>query len=73
MTSADLSAFGYQDKLKELRKHLRLAQIAIFGQSSQAITVLKGYDAAGRGGVIRHCHMPGILVELKSIRLVRRA
>lgn len=52
MTRADLSASGYHDKLWALRKRLRLAQIAIFGQSGQAITVLEGYDAASKGGVI---------------------
>ena len=53
MTSADLSASGYQATLRELRQRLRLAQIAIFRQNSQAIIVLEGYDAAGKGGVIR--------------------
>lgn len=53
MTSADLSAPGYQAPLRELRQRLRLAQIAIFRQSSQAIIITQGYDAAGKGGVIR--------------------
>ena len=53
MTSADFSASGYQATLRELRQRLRLAQIAIFRQNSQAIIVLEGYDAAGKGGVIR--------------------
>ena len=53
MTSADPSASGYQATLRELRQHLRLAQIAIFRHNSQAIIVLEGYDAAGKGGVIR--------------------
>ena len=34
MTSADLSASGYQATLWELRQRLRLAQVAIFRQSS---------------------------------------
>ena len=37
----------------KLRQRLRLAQIAIFRQSSQAIIITQGYDAAGKGGVIR--------------------
>ena len=42
MTSADLLAPGYQAPLRELRQRLRLAQIAIFRQSSQAIIITEG-------------------------------
>ena len=51
---------------------LRLAQIAIFRQNSQAIIVLEDYDAAGKG-CIRNCRIPGILVDSQFIRLVHRA
>ena len=53
MTSAGPPASGYQAMLRELRQRLRLAQIEIFRQNSQAIIVLEGYDAAGKGDVIR--------------------
>jgi polyphosphate kinase 2 (PPK2 family) len=43
----------YQDALGDLHKRLRLAQIAIYRQNRKAIIVLEGYDAAGKGGVIR--------------------
>lgn len=43
----------YQDALRDLHKRLRLAQIAIYRQNRKAIIVLEGYDAAGKGGVIR--------------------
>ena len=53
MTNADLLAAGYQAALQELRQRLRLAQIAIFCQSSQVIIIPEGYDAAGKDSVIR--------------------
>ena len=73
MTSADLSASGYQATLRELRQRLRLAQIAIFRQNSQAIIVLEGYGAAGKGGVIRELSYAWDLVDSQFIRLVHRA
>ena len=53
MTSSDPLASGYQAALQELLQCLRMVQIAICSQSSKAIIVFKGYDNAGKGGVIR--------------------
>ncbi len=43
----------YKTTLDALHHSLRVAQIAMFRQKRRAIVVLEGFDAAGKGGVIR--------------------
>lgn len=53
MTVAEDPTPDYEIALRDLHQRLRLAQIAIYRQNRKAIIVLEGYDAAGKGGVIR--------------------
>jgi polyphosphate kinase 2 (PPK2 family) len=53
MTESTTSKLNYSERLNELYKRLRIAQIAMFRQDRKAIILLEGYDAAGKGGVIR--------------------
>ena len=43
----------YSDRLQSLHQRLRIAQIAIMRQQRSTVVVLEGFDAAGKGGVIR--------------------
>ena len=43
----------YHDHLALLHDQLRIAQIAMYRQNRKAIIALEGYDASGKGGVIR--------------------
>jgi polyphosphate kinase 2 (PPK2 family) len=43
----------YSARLKALHRRLRVAQIAIMRQQRSACVVIEGFDAAGKGGVIR--------------------
>ena len=41
------------DALAVLRKQMRAVQIAALRQGRAAVIAIEGYDAAGKGGVIR--------------------
>ena len=43
----------YHDNLALLHDQLRIAQIAMYRQNRKAIIILEGYDASGKGGVVR--------------------
>ena len=43
----------YHDHLALLHDQLRIAQIAMYRQNRKVIIALEGYDASGKGGVIR--------------------
>ena len=44
---------SYHDHLASLHDQFRIAQIAMYRQNRKAIIALEGYDASGKGGVIR--------------------
>lgn len=44
---------AYKARLKELQKELNLLQHAMCRQGKSGIVVLEGWDAAGKGGIIR--------------------
>ncbi len=44
---------SYSDRLQSLHRRLRIAQIAIMRQRRSIVVVFEGFDAAGKGGVIR--------------------
>ena len=44
---------GYARQLESVRDALRTVQIALMRQEKSAIVLLEGFDAAGKGGVIR--------------------
>ena len=43
----------YHDHLALLHDRLRIAQVAVDRQNRKGIIALEGYDASGKGGVIR--------------------
>lgn len=48
----------YESKLAKLQIHLKELSLAYQSQKRRAVIVLEGWDAAGKGGVIRRMHWP---------------
>ena len=48
----------YETKLARLQVSLKELSLAYQSQSRRAVIVLEGWDAAGKGGVIRRMHWP---------------
>ena len=48
----------YETKLAKLQVHLKELSLAYQSQRRRAVIVLEGWDAAGKGGVIRRMHWP---------------
>jgi len=48
----------YEDRLKELQEQLLHRQIGFFQKARRAIFVFEGWDAAGKGGVIKRMTAP---------------
>lgn len=53
MSEGKMDKAAYKSRLKELQKRLNLLQHAMARQGLSGIVVLEGWDAAGKGGVIR--------------------
>ena len=48
-----MNDMDYETQLRSLHDALRIAQIAVLRQHLKCIVVLEGFDASGKGGVIR--------------------
>lgn len=48
-----MSAADYERRLKPLQNKLQMIQQAYLGTAERAVVVLEGWDAAGKGGVVR--------------------
>ena len=47
------STDGYEKRLKELQDHIKDLQVACYHNRERVIVVLEGWDASGKGGLIR--------------------